>query len=57
MPKATPCSVLKASPSTPTPISAALTGSMTLKTPARAAGTCIRPFIHSHTVTTLAARA
>ena len=48
---------MKGSPSTSTPISAALTGSITENTPARAAGTSVRPFIHSHTVTMLAANA
>ena len=55
--KATPCSGLNDSPSTPTPTSAALTGNSTANTPARGALTWVRPLIHSHTVTTLAASA
>ena len=38
-----------------TPMAAALTGSITVNTPARDAGTVLRPVIHSHTVHTLAA--
>ena len=38
-------------------VAAAETGSITVKTPARGAGTWASPFIHSHTVTMLAASA
>ncbi len=56
-PNAATCARPKASPSASTPTSAALTGSITVNTPARDEGTCLRPIIHSHTVTMLAATA
>ena len=55
--KAAACPPPKGSPSTSTPTAAALTGSITVNTPAAAAGTWRRPVIHSHTVTMLAASA
>ena len=56
-PKASNCTGPSVSPSTSTPVSAVKMGSITLYTPACAAGTTRRPVIHSHTVPMLAAMA
>ena len=57
MPKARVWMPVSVSPSTHTPTSAALTGSITVNTPPCAAGMDFSPVIHSHTVHTLAASA
>src|SRR6185369_4668206 len=56
-PNATACPAVNRSPRNATPTAAALIGSITVKTPADAALTCLSPVIQSHTVTTLAASA
>ena len=57
MPKARSCKPPSGSPKTTTPTTAAEIGNITVKTPARDAGTFLSPLIHSHTVHTLAANA